>query len=147
MLHELGHTFARLGDEYDEYPTGEERAIQTEGKPNLDSISDLTKIKWKHFIGLEDYQSVRAFEGGQYNSKGVWRPEESSIMRETWGNYPYFNAPSREAIVKRILELNGLPYSFEEFILKDKIALDTINSKLESSKKILESFQCGYSQN
>ena len=36
-------------------------------------------------------------------------------------NQAYFNAPSREQIVKRIKELAGETYSFEEFIANDKL--------------------------
>jgi hypothetical protein len=36
-------------------------------------------------------------------------------------NELYFNAPSREQIVKHVYELAGEEYSFEEFIAWDKL--------------------------
>ena len=146
MLHEVGHSFAFLGDEYEKHPTKEMGFMaNTEFASNLDSIGDPVKIKWKHFLGLPKYERVGAYEGGGYTEKGIWRPEENSIMRESFGGkYPYFNAPSREAIVKRILELNGQSYSFDQFILLDKIALDSINSHLYRSKKTTQEIDCGY---
>ncbi len=33
---------------------------------------------------------------------------------------PYFNAPSREQIVKRILLAAGITYSWDDFVLNDK---------------------------
>ena len=56
-------------------------------------------------------------EGGEYFAYGIWRPENESMMRN---NQPYFNAPSREAIVKRIMKLAGEKFTFESFAQKDK---------------------------
>lgn len=134
MLHELGHGFL-LGDEYEKHPTVDfEFEYITRYNPNLDSIADISHIKWKHFIGLPGYEDVGAYEGGGYRSTGIWRAEENSIMREIAGIHTYFNAPSREAIVKRILNSNGIEYSFETFLTIDKIAMDTINARLLRAK-------------
>ena len=40
-----------------------------------------------------------------------------SMMRN---NDPYFNAPSREALVRRIVTLAGETHTFEKFAEKDK---------------------------
>ena len=79
-------------------------------------------MKWKHFIDLDDYEEVGAFEGGGYVQEGIWRPEEFSVMRST--SFLYFNAPSRESIVKRILELRGISYNFEDFLEIDRANMD-----------------------
>lgn len=92
-------------------------------RPNVDVQQDLQKIKWSHFVGEENYESVGAYEGGFYLTEGVWRPEETSIMLSS--EVPYFNAPSREAIVKRIFEIKDIPYSFEEFKKNDVIPSTT----------------------
>ena len=67
-------------------------------------------------IGVPGYSRVNAFEGGYYFSYGVWRPEVSSCMIY---NEKYYNAPSREAIVKRIYNTAGIPYTFEDFVTRD----------------------------
>ena len=123
MLHELGHAFATLGDEYDF--EGYINETETERYPNLDRTDDLNRIKWKHFVGLENYENVLAFEGGFYTPEGVWRSQQRSLMRSTSADRS-FNAPSREAIVKRILELRGIAYDFDAFLEIDQLSLQTI---------------------
>ena len=50
------------------------------------------------------YERVGVYEGGFYYSFGVWRPEISSCMVN---NIDYYNAPSRETIVKKIMAKAG----------------------------------------
>lgn len=128
IMHEAGgHGFGRLADEYvTQENTG--KTITDENKQklrsfadagfysNVDLTGDSTKVKWKHFILRPGYARVGTFQGGFYYSLGVWRPEFSSCMVY---NEPYYNAPSREAIVKRIMTMAGIQYSLEAFIEKD----------------------------
>ena len=44
-------------------------------------------------------------------------------------NIPYYNAISREAMVKRIMKYSGEPYSFEIFKANDKEALPSAGTK------------------
>ena len=44
-------------------------------------------------------------------------------------NIPYYNAISREAMVKRIMEYAGESYSFESFKALDKEALPSVSTK------------------
>jgi hypothetical protein len=133
MLHEVGHAFASLGDEY--IVPNQNSTYIPEGRANLDNTNNLNLIKWNHFIGLQGYSSVGAFEGGGYLEFGMYRPEISSIMRGNIGSY--FNAPSREAIVKRILNLREIEYNFNSFLTKDvgnqsnKISNNAKNDKNE----------------
>lgn len=116
MLHEVGHAFASLGDEY--IVPNQNTTYIPEGQANLDNTNNVNLIKWNHFIGLQGYSSIGAFEGGGYLEFGMWRPEINSIMRGNIGSY--FNAPSREAIVKRIMNLRGIEYDFDSFLTLDK---------------------------
>lgn len=122
-LHELGHAFAWLGDEYvassnrDEIFTGSWDEYHNIGaRLNIDNTNDPEKVIWKHFIGHPKYQMVGFYEGALWG-KGIWRPEQISCMVD---NRPYFNAPSREAIVKRIKKIAQEQYSWDEFVSKDK---------------------------
>ena len=129
MIHEIGHSFGGLADEYE---LNIDAPFSPTDRPNLDTTDDLSKIKWKHFIGLDRYTNVNAYEGGGYVSDGVWRPQIVSIMRGGSGPFAeQFNAPSREAIVKRILNIRGIQYDFDSFLEKDLIA--TINRSVQNS--------------
>jgi hypothetical protein len=101
---------------------------------NVDVTDNLEKIRWRHFIGLPKYTYVNAFQGGFLYSLGVWRPEMKSLMTE---NIKYFNAPCREIIVKRIMKLAGLPYSFADFQAKDIMELPTKAAIVSSKKSFL----------
>jgi len=124
IQHEAGgHGFGKLADEYIDATTAATRDRSDVPHQhihgtfaNVDVTNDLSSIRWKHFIGLESYKNVGAYEGGYYFSTGVWRPESRSCMIN---NIDYFNAPSREAIVQRIKYLAREEYSFEEFLDKD----------------------------
>ncbi|PKP41858.1 MAG: hypothetical protein CVT93_06475 [Bacteroidetes bacterium HGW-Bacteroidetes-10] len=139
-----GHGFGRLADEYvttankdKTIPEADKTNLITWQKyglyPNVDLTSDMLTIRWKHFSGREGYSAVGAFEGGYYYTYGVWKPETSSCMVF---NEPYYNAPSRENMVKRIIRtaagvrvneyVSGIltpipndPYSFDTFIAND----------------------------
>ena len=125
MIHEAGgHGFGRLADEYvNEYKTisSTDKSVLTEYSEsgyfvNVDLIGEYRNVKWKHFRNEVGYERVGVYEGAYYYANGVWKPEKSSCMID---NIPYFNAPSREAIVKRILKTNGEEYTLDAFIAKD----------------------------
>lgn len=96
FLHEFGHSFAYLADEYvgnvaysDMYPEGIEPV-----EPNITRELNRDKMKWKkHLSGdlpipsqllpkdeAKQKQIVGAFEGGGYMAKGIFRPEQSCWM-------------------------------------------------------------------
>ena len=118
LLHELGHSFGGLADEYaDNYVAQFYPLSQIEFYPNVDATNDLAAIKWHYFLGISKYAGVGAYEGGFYRSTNVWRPEAASIMVAL--NYEYYNASSREAIVKKIFSIVGQPFVFQDFVDKD----------------------------
>ncbi len=128
LLHEAGgHGFGRLADEYissanagKTLPAADSSKFMTWSKagfyPNVDLTANLTTIKWKHFIDRAGYARVSAFQGAYYYTFGAWRPETSSCMIQ---NEPYYNAPSREFMVKRILSTAGVEFILDDFIAKD----------------------------
>ena len=130
LLHHeaCGHGFAKLADEYAyEYmgaaPSDYVSEIQSQQAnwgwwKNVDFTSDLSAIRWKHFINDTRYANdgLGAYEGGLTYWTGVWRPTENSIMRYNTGG---FNAPSREAIYYRIHKLaygDSWEYDYEDFV-------------------------------
>ena len=85
---------------------------------NIDFTNDPSKVKWSVFLSDDRYKDeVGIYEGGLF-AKGVWRPSENSIMNMNFGG---FNAPSRWAIYKRIMELSGEEASFEKFLEYDAV--------------------------
>lgn len=132
--HELvGHAIGRLDEGYvynSGYVTDEYKATLAERHAkgwslNVDTTNDPTQVAWKHFIGVPGYEKVGCynFEGGVvFMSGGVCEPENHFLRQDCMvTNELYFNAPSREQIVKHVYELAGVQYSFEEFIANDKL--------------------------
>ena len=123
-----GHGFGNLADEYVDnvgmIPQSEIDILHSDQSNgiflNVDVTNNLSTILWNHFIGLANYSYVGAYEGADLYSLGVWRPESGSLMIN---NIKYINAPGREIIVKRIMQLAGLTYSFADFQAKDVMEL------------------------
>lgn len=128
--HEVGgHGFGKLADEY--YYT-ENGTISEEEKDahinwvtkfgfyrNVDFTNDRTQIKWKSLLDNPDYSGlVGIYEGGATYKSGVWRSTYTSIMVNNVGG---FNAVSRQAIYRRIMEFSGEGYSEQKFLEYDVI--------------------------
>lgn len=129
LRHEAGgHGFAFLGDEYSNRsgtPSANEIARNKEqyaGKgwwANVDFTKDPKTVRWNWFLSDARYKSlVGIYEGAYTYAKKAYRPSENSMMRE---NMEWFNAPSRQAIYKRIMELSGESYSLDKFVEYDAV--------------------------
>lgn len=100
-LHEIGHSYGGLADEYfyndDTYTGGEPSA------PNV-TRSPMTG-KWDRWLGYDDPDTdigpIDYYEGGRYYRYGIYRPSDNSKMRAL--NRP-FDAISREQFIKTIYE-------------------------------------------
>ena len=127
----LGHGFAKLADEYSDESNGHiPSSVVTEIKDrfqfgwwsNIDFTSDPSAVKWARFIADQRYTSERinVYKGGWGYWTGIWTPTWRSIMK---GNADTFNAPSREAIWKRVMSLSNGPQwvpDYEEFVAYDQ---------------------------
>ncbi|MGN1210996.1 MAG: M64 family metallopeptidase, partial [Candidatus Cryptobacteroides sp.] len=129
-----GHGFARVLDEYVYYssetipPT--DRGVQQISEwrkydpyyaNNIDLTGSRTDVHWKKYYDHTGYSSVGLYEGSMMYGKGVWRSEIISCMCD---NRKYYNAPTREAIVYRIMKVAGLEFNFDDFVAKDKVKSD-----------------------
>lgn len=149
VSHEFGHCFAKLADEYvefpDEYP---EWLKETDSNlwaflgvcRNIDFTSDSSLVKWSKFLNDSrfDETGIGVYEGALYNN-GVWRPSKESIMNDSFE--AGFNAPSREAIYNRIHKLAygyNWKYSYDEFVKYDapNIEADIQFNKTNSKSKL-----------
>jgi len=95
-LHELGHSFIDLADEY----LNGGPALYTGGEPDsLNLTIDDTGQKWSHWLGYEDpvLGTVGTYEGGGYSSFGIYRPTDSSKMKDL--NRP-FDPIAKESFVR-----------------------------------------------
>jgi len=142
VQHEAGgHGFGWLGDEYWNEGSG---LISNDRKDRLTTFQNLgfhlnvsitndpATVFWKDFIGKSKYSMVGFYEGAYLFEKGAWRSENHSCMR--W-NDPYFNAPSRYLIVKRIKELAGESFSMEWFLANDDFALPTRSYSIDVERR------------
>ena len=136
-----GHGFGKLADEYIYHNAFiqscgcaccshdvELRAMQSYGfYQNVSLTGSMKDVPWAHLIYDPQYSNtVDVYEGAFFHSRGVFRSEPTSCMHN---NIPYYNAISREAMVKRIKKYAGEEYSFEEFKANDKEALPSVVTK------------------
>lgn len=130
----VGHGFGKLSDEY--YYSGtipestKNDAIQWYQLygfyRNVDYTSDPTQIIWKSFLENPDYSGlVGIYEGASTYEYGVWRSSRTSIMVDNVG---VFNAVSREAIYRRIMEYSGEEFSHQKFLEYDVINRTILNA-------------------
>ena len=132
LRHEgCGHGFGKLADEYfydsmgripdDKVTELKQWKVLSYGfYENVDLTSDPNTIAWARFISDSRYSGkVGVYEGGYTYPYGVYRPTDNSIMRYNTGG---FNAPSREAIYKKIMKFSegdAWTYDYETFVVFD----------------------------
>lgn len=131
VVHEFGHSFARLSDEYWKDPTTA-NATQIRQRQNwsipygLNISATYANPPWQEFLDRrealmaqdERYGRIGTFQGGATYMYGAWRSERVSGMMD---NRQYFSAWDRYLIVKRIMTLSGdlASFSFDSWLAKD----------------------------
>lgn len=89
---------------------------------NVSISGKLSELPWYHLIFDEKYAKyVDAYEGSMNHSRGTYRSENASVMGNQF--IPYFNAISREILVKRIMEASGGTFDFNTWKQNDKIEI------------------------
>lgn len=112
FMHEFGHGFASLGDEYYTSSVAYDGFYNLEVEPyqpNLTTLKDFDR-KWKHMIDadtpiptppVEPYlDKIGVFEGGGYVAKGIYRPTYDSSMKS--GLINAFGPVNSKAITQMI---------------------------------------------
>ena len=126
-LHEAGHAFSSLADEY--FDTGSGTFNGTDPW-EVNVTSDPTGAKWARWLGYNqpDMGIVGVYEGGRYFEKGVYRPTNDSRMRSS--SEISFNVVSREKIILDIYShvdpldgwlANSKPLLDPEYLWVDRI--------------------------
>ena len=115
LVHEFGHGFGALGDEYFSSPTGyDEDEFYQSGvepwEPNLTIRTARDEVKWRALIApgtpiptpdTAEYDGVvGVFEGAGYKAKGLFRPTRDSKMHHK-GLLPF--GPVNEAAIERMI--------------------------------------------
>lgn len=136
-----GHGFGKLADEYIYHNafiqscscsccghTSEVNSMKSYGfYDNISLTGSMQDVPWSHMIYDPQYSNtVDIYEGAFFHSRGVFRSEPTSCMHN---NIPYYNAISREAMVKRIKKYAGEEYSFEDFKANDRESLPSVTTK------------------
>lgn len=113
VVHEFGHSFAGLADEYyydDQYETMYPDDTEP-WEPNITTLVNF-KSKWADMLGGDVqiptipsgknvYTDVGVYEGGGYQSKGVYRPVQECRMKEN--KAPVF-CPVCERAIRRMID-------------------------------------------
>ena len=154
LLHEFGHAFAKLADEYveeerkwndfenDKYGLTLEQ--RTGYDRNVSLESDVTKSPWADFAADSryDFEKLGCYEGGYYQEKGVYRPTENSLMRHSAMTL-YFNVISRAMFYKRCMNIafgDSWKFNYEDFV---KFDLEKAKAAYQEDK---ERYPYGYSK-
>ena len=121
-VHEVGHSFAGLADEY-----GGTASTYTGSEPSeVNVTTDPSGAKWARWLGYEEagIGMIGAYEGGRYFDQGIYRPSQASKMNVL--DNP-FDAVSREAFVlefyKHVDPLDDYDYKGQTGPLVDISAL------------------------
>lgn len=120
-----GHAFGKLAEEritVNQYVSEKCRKVINEGHwrgwyKNISLNGKMSDVSWSDLIFDSRYSDkVDVFEGGYGFTRGVYRAEINSCM-----NYgiPYFSAPARLDIMRRILEYSGEGFTMEKFYATD----------------------------
>lgn len=141
LCHEAGgHGFAKLMDEYSYQEMGaipeseilshQEWQEELGWAMNVDFTASSQAVVWSRFLYDNRYQgpdvfgeTLGVYQGACTYWSGAYRPTNESMMRS---NTHGFNAPSREAIYKRIMTLaygDTWTYDYEEFVAFDQAHL------------------------
>ncbi|MDM3869804.1 M64 family metallopeptidase [Porticoccus sp. W117] len=96
-IHELGHSFAGLADEYS-YGSTDTNVVEP-SQVNVTTNTDVNTLKWRHWI--DDLSAVPTqpgqtgvglFEGAYYREKDYYRPLDTSVMRDLGSPFGPVNA-------------------------------------------------------
>ncbi|MGE5546904.1 MAG: M64 family metallopeptidase [Solirubrobacterales bacterium] len=126
-LHEMGHSFCGLADEYGySYPT------YTGTEPSQVNVStSATGDKWSEWLGYqEDWMSapVGAYPGGLYSDAGIYHPSPESKMLSLGSP---FDPIAREQFVidfyKKVDPLDWWTDNKGTLLAPDELAVDTID--------------------
>ncbi len=107
ILHEVGHSFGFLLDEYGDSTCG---TVNDPGAPNITTSTSRSQIRWNYWIDSTTPIPTTSFsngvpglyQGGWFCSNGYYRPTANSKMRTLFQPFEQINT---EQLVKRIYNI------------------------------------------
>jgi hypothetical protein len=97
LIHEFGHAFADLGDEYSTHTGlrgGSARRV------NVSDTEDERLVPWAHFLAAE-VRGVGVYEGADGKVRGAWKPTSAGCIM---GDGEFFCPVCREALILKLYE-------------------------------------------
>jgi len=95
FVHEMGHTFGTLADEYEEGYSAAQCLAAKEEANEANVSKDSSGAKWSHWQHLDH---IGAYEGAYYCKQSWYRPTENSMMHNFEG--PFYEVNSEEIILQ-----------------------------------------------
>jgi hypothetical protein len=94
-IHEWGHAFANLGDEY-AAKTHDRGGVSN--RVNVSKTDNRKRVPWAHWLDAK-VPGVGVYEGASGQVRGAWKPTPSGCVMESG---EYFCEPCRESLVLHI---------------------------------------------
>ncbi len=98
MIHEIGHSFGGLSDEYTALQAGRKKGAKPSRNTNIAISEDPDESPWSHFLKAK-VRGVGMHPGGAQFVKGAWRPTAGKCSMAAGGA---FCPVCREELVLRI---------------------------------------------
>lgn len=102
-LHEIGHSYALLQDEYVDLAIANQYPLSALASSiHVATTNDLSRVPWQEWVGFADsLGTIGAYEGGYYRDTGVWRATPNSKMLAITAP---FSAPQKEQFINRFYD-------------------------------------------
>ena len=94
-IHEFGHAFASLGDEYTTRTSNRSTVRQA---PNIAGTDDPELVPWAHWLAAK-VPGIGVYQGANGMQRGAWKPSASGC---TMASGERFCRPCREAVVLEV---------------------------------------------
>lgn len=101
VIHEFGHSFGWLGDEYDTAQSHGQASGAVGARANISPTDDPKLVPWAHWLAAK-HPGVGVYEGAAGRVKGAWRPTSSGCVMDS---SEAFCVVCREALVLRIYSI------------------------------------------
>lgn len=118
-IHEFGHTFGKLGDEYDYEGSSSAECLKKANGSTIDAVRMLQdKLKWYRWL---DLPHINTFKGTCYTSQG-YRPTANSKMR-TLG-MPFYEVNAEQLIFSVYRKVKPIDSATSAGIYSDDVVLN-----------------------